>query len=62
MNVVNAMSASEADNPELRFAAKPRNTMLPVMLATNTCPSPRYDTASTRPVPAVCTSRATTGR
>ena len=41
------------DRGRRRGAAKPRNTMLPVMLATNTCPSREWATASTTPVTTV---------
>src|SRR3954471_16836452 len=41
--------------------AKPRKTVLPVMFATKTCPSPRTLTASTKPVTAERTMR-TRGR
>jgi len=53
-----ARAKSEAlrEKPGAPTIAKPANTTLPVMLATNTRPSARIDTASTRPVTMVSPS------
>jgi hypothetical protein len=60
MNPANATAAISAERPDAGSAAKPKNTTLPVIFATNTWPSPRYDAASMNPVATVSSSNATT--
>src|SRR5207249_3693534 len=57
-NAANAARERRAENSGTRASANPRKTMLPVMLAVNTRPSPRTLTASISPVVIVSTTRS----
>ncbi len=54
---MNATSAAVTSTPECGTNQKPRKITLPVMFATNTCPSSSTLTASTNPVANVNSSR-----
>src|SRR5438552_1307983 len=57
-NAANAARERRAENSGTRASANPRKTMLPVMVAVNTRPSPSTLTASISPVVIVSTTRS----